>query len=1643
LTAAVWDGSLHPRGRDGKFITKFAILNIFDGVGFDKPSWRGKAVGSGRRPNGKEFVTVRVTNSGNTRHAVGTDIDVDVDRIETAPISKTRFIPGDTVRAKSDRTEHRVAEIRDDGTVVSTDGTELAPGEFEMSRRIARDEEVTDDLEFAPSTEPSAADKYAAGDVIQAKPEREAFLPGSRAKTLTVAEYNPETNRVIATDADGNEVEVNPDDYNMARRAHREGDKIEPSRMPTGDMTITGPKTNQPGPNQAKLDAASAEVLDRELRDSLKSLGIDPDAPDDDIDPEYAQLSDAVYAELSNRGVPWETVDDGTEEFIQNEWDAGNRDPVSIADRAQDLIAYGYEPEGGWPDSIAEDIDALNEAGIDDDEEDGAPVDVGVDAFFATDRVNWLDEDVYPLEELVEELDAAGYGDAHDRLDAAHGELSTAVVGGRKVEIVDAYENAESVLKEVSNDLPGDDPFGDRIAEMGERIGNRAEALRRETAGMSADGPSTAHIHDIIDAFESGEDNPADYADQLDKWEKFATDSGDGNLRNRIQGVRGHLANDTPADAGKPKVKPAWSGVPVEERPGWIRDDGQDNPAFTHPDSDRHIIETDDGKGWVTTDEDGTFGDTVYPSAEAAADAIEVEVGDGDPADVPDQIIPGNPGENNPGIIRNGTYYERDDAGAWWSDPGTSSAKRADDETDASLDAAWDAYDPDGTVQKMRMDGARVALEQDIANLGAPRTEADADQMADRIAQDSILDETRAVELRDLARAAVVPEGPTLFDDAPAPAPKAVDSSHAAAVRLSLKNSAANKGLDVDVDGRLDAALANEDRDAAYKDVAKLMTELKLGGKQRTRLRGLLDSHFGDDGNDSAAVMAKETAANLAPDNPLKPALEAKADAKLATPDYGYDKMSDRDLVAQWQIDYGDAFGPTDGKGNPALTALEEELEFRGIDTFVQDLDPNSFSADPPGVAPAVDSGVPDAAGLPAVWTAADRKAALDAGTTSRNTGDNPFAAHSSSVLESFARGDHGPGPWTTGPGNTGEVWGTLAHAQEEVQWRKDKAAHRRREAAAAKKAAAAQEATPDPFVTAPINKLDAASRLASKPDGFGDYAGSSDRDLVEAWIQSRIDGDTPAGLSDELDARGIDVNVPNLDPNSFDDGTGPKLDPELDDWLNSGPDLTELSDADLAARRAQLETYSKEYKAAHGVAPGSDHALGLIKAEAVHRGSANSAPAGYDFESRGLDSVGGYYNARRSGDPAKIKAADEALRRRAAEIGMTDDQFHEWLDSREGRWYGDAVVSGNKNPYDEAVAKLRPHVAMPGDLESWADNHGPLDELSDADLADRRAQLEVYSKEHKDRYATAPGTDSLLGLVRSEQVRRGMAKNGAEAAGPGLPGVDGFAGPAPEPGAKVYAHPMGARIYVNPDGSMEAYGKDGKKKKTSATPEKLAAGHGAWQPMDAVGAEPGPKTGYESLTNEELKAAYTPGIFIPSGPAGKAAHDSNKQIEAELAKRGITKEPPAAAAARAPIDLDELSWSDPTDVELAGRTVPELEAVLERIRANLDKMSKAAGPLGPGAQISHDRQLKLRAKVESLRAKAVAAAPPSANSVYNSLRDDGMTADPGVAGDAFRKLYTQDSNAPQFTAKINGMEYTLSRDEVRALIGAPPEGKA
>jgi hypothetical protein len=48
--------------------------------------------------------------------------------------------------------------------------------------------------------------------------------------------------------------------------------------------------------------------------------------------------------------------------------------------------------------------------------------------------------------------------------------------------------------------------------------------------------------------------------------------------------------------------------------------------------------------------------------------------------------------------------------------------------------------------------------------------------------------------------------------------------------------------------------------------------------------------------------------------------------------------------------------------------------------------------------------------------------------------------------------------------------------------------------------------------------------------------------------------------------------------------------------------------------------------------------------------------------------------------------------------------------------------------------------------------------------------------------------------------------------------------------GSILYRHPSGASILVFADGTMDARGANGKKKRTSATPEKLRDGHGLWK---------------------------------------------------------------------------------------------------------------------------------------------------------------------------------------------------------------------
>jgi len=86
-----WDPTLHPRGRDGRFIAVGALLNLFDGPGYRTPSARGEAVGlSGTQ--GSERITVRITYAGRgSRLRVGDEVEYEPGNIATAPRARARL----------------------------------------------------------------------------------------------------------------------------------------------------------------------------------------------------------------------------------------------------------------------------------------------------------------------------------------------------------------------------------------------------------------------------------------------------------------------------------------------------------------------------------------------------------------------------------------------------------------------------------------------------------------------------------------------------------------------------------------------------------------------------------------------------------------------------------------------------------------------------------------------------------------------------------------------------------------------------------------------------------------------------------------------------------------------------------------------------------------------------------------------------------------------------------------------------------------------------------------------------------------------------------------------------------------------------------------------------------------------------------------------------------------------------------------------------------------------------------------------------------------------------------------------------------------------------------------------------------------
>lgn len=123
--------------------------------------------------------------------------------------------------------------------------------------------------------------------------------------------------------------------------------------------------------------------------------------------------------------------------------------------------------------------------------------------------------------------------------------------------------------------------------------------------------------------------------------------------------------------------------------------------------------------------------------------------------------------------------------------------------------------------------------------------------------------------------------------DAPEEPTEPVASEHTGAngdAVLQMAKSAGKESVAIspeEATKRIDEILATHDQsgdnDAAHKSLAALMTELKLGGKQRKRYREALDRYIGVEGDDSAKSEAATVAENLSDSNPVKDKLAAKA----------------------------------------------------------------------------------------------------------------------------------------------------------------------------------------------------------------------------------------------------------------------------------------------------------------------------------------------------------------------------------------------------------------------------------------------------------------------------------------------------------------------------------------------------------------------------------------------------------------------------------------------------------------------------------------------------------------------------------------------------------------------------------------------
>lgn len=101
---------------------------------------------------------------------------------------------------------------------------------------------------------------------------------------------------------------------------------------------------------------------------------------------------------------------------------------------------------------------------------------------------------------------------------------------------------------------------------------------------------------------------------------------------------------------------------------------------------------------------------------------------------------------------------------------------------------------------------------------------------------------------------------------------------------------------------------------------------------------------------------------------------------------------------------------------------------------------------------------------------------------------------------------------------------------------------------------------------------------------------------------------------------------------------------------------------------------------------------------------------------------------------------------------------------------------------------------------------------------------------------------------------------------------------PAPKAAPKVerYRHPQGKLAEINPDGSVTAW-KNGKIIPTSATADKLRAGHGSWKLTDT--ATGGPRPSSDASVQAKVAARQARAYSTPAVSADPAAQDEIERV--------------------------------------------------------------------------------------------------------------------------------------------------------------------